>query len=783
MKVRNLVLPRWRTISIQTKFTLAFVFLIGLFLSLAVSSYIISNTVRRRTESALLTSVKIQKLVLGMDVNLETARRLQRDFFLRYPEIGLDEAQNTYAADVVIQISEVITKSRDLTLLVEEFKTDEILLQNNVDLTLYGLLAERYLSTFREAVRLVSVLAAAPDGLQTQLEASSQTLYLHLGQTENPDWVDWYRAVRLYEKDYFIAHRRSSMQSAFNVLTQLERAIAADDLIQADQKRKLFQELNEYRTIAQSIVEQEELIQRQINDFNLQAEKIDPISQGLMDLADKEALDASLEIERLNRLATFVLALLALFGFILALSVARLLYNSLMRNVIKLTVAANELQAGNLDAVAEVNSSDELGVLARTFNNMAVQLKTSFASLRANEIRYRSLFEDSPVSLWDVDASVLKKHLDQLHVEGVSDWQAYFDEHPQAVQECVNELQVVDINRMTVTMLHYPDKASLLAEFPRSFTPAFQQTLRQMVIALAEGHSVFSQETVLQTYHGETVFVVLRLSVLPGGELPWSKLVASMADITERKRIDDEIRRLNAQLEQRVAERTALLETANRELEAFSYSVSHDLRAPLRAIDGFSRILQQEHGAAIPGEASRLLNSIRASAQQMGRLIDDLLRFSRLSRQPLLKRPVNMRVLVEQALQTLAWDQCDRQVQITIGELPASDGDASLLLQVWVNLLSNALKFTRLRPVAQIEIGSRSDLDGVQIYYVKDNGIGFNMQYADKLFGVFQRLHRADEFEGTGVGLALVNRIILRHGGRIWAESVPGAGATFYFTV
>ncbi len=234
--------------------------------------------------------------------------------------------------------------------------------------------------------------------------------------------------------------------------------------------------------------------------------------------------------------------------------------------------------------------------------------------------------------------------------------------------------------------------------------------------------------------------------------------------------------------ETQLREHTKQLEMANQELEAFSYSVSHDLRSPLRAIDGFARILSEEHAVQLSPEAQRYLRLVRANTRQMGHLIDDLLTFSRLGRQPLHKQTVAPATLIRQSLENLRAEQGGRKIEIVIGELPNCQADPALLTQVWLNLLSNAIKFTRKREKAVIEIGGEEKANQ-RIYFVKDNGVGFDMEYANKLFGVFQRLHRTEEFEGTGVGLAIVQRVVLRHGGRVWAEGAAGKGAVFYFSL
>ena len=342
------------------------------------------------------------------------------------------------------------------------------------------------------------------------------------------------------------------------------------------------------------------------------------------------------------------------------------------------------------------------------------------------------------------------------------------------------EGKITDVNEATEKVTGVARKRLVGSDFCDYFTQP-DEARRGYEQVFANGF-VHDYPLAIRHSSGDVTDVLYNATVFRNVQGEIEGVFAAARDITQRKRAEEEIRTLNQELEQRVEARTAELSAANKELEAFTYSVSHDLRAPLRHISGFSRILMEDFAPALPPEAQRHLQRIEQGTTRMGQLVDDLLNLTRVGR-----REVNLQVsgldsLVREVIATLEPDSAGRQVDWRVGSLPFVECDSALMKQVFQNLLSNALKFTRPRAQAVIEVG-QIEQAGAAVVYVRDNGVGFSMKYADKLFGVFQRLHRAEDFEGTGVGLATVQRIIHKHGGRIWAEAELDKGATFYFTL
>ena len=353
--------------------------------------------------------------------------------------------------------------------------------------------------------------------------------------------------------------------------------------------------------------------------------------------------------------------------------------------------------------------------------------------------------------------------------------------------------RIVDANDRAVESYGWPMPELLARGMSDLRAPEARESFGRVAETIrAQNSALF--ETVHQRSDGSTFPVEVSVSLVEIGGVHYK--LALIRDTTERKRSETSLRQalleaadsraalleLNTELEKRVAERTTQLEAINRELEAFTYSVSHDLRAPLRAVNGYARILLEDHAGKLDAEAQRVLGVVCDEATRMGRVIDDLLRFSRLGRQALRVAPTDMTALVGEVFHKLRQLTSERDVDFRLTPLPSVPADHALMREVWLNLLDNALKYTRPRERAVIEVDGTVE-GGSVVYRVRDNGVGFDMKYAGKLFGAFQRLHKAEEFEGTGVGLALVQRLVSRHGGRVWAEATTGRGATFHFSL
>jgi PAS domain S-box-containing protein len=447
------------------------------------------------------------------------------------------------------------------------------------------------------------------------------------------------------------------------------------------------------------------------------------------------------------------IAILVIFiSFVIAYLLSRTLQKQISIPILALAYTARAISDRHDYSVrARKFSEDELGLLTDAFNHMLGRIQEQTLAISEGETRVRAIINSAMSAVIVIDANGI-----------ITDWNARAEK-----------------------MFGWPRHEALGRELAELIIP---QQFRE---AHRNGIKYF-----LNTGKGPVLDQLLEMSALrsDGSEFPAELSISVMktedkiafcgfvTDITERKQAEEEIRSFNLKLEQKVDERTQELHAANKELEAFSYSVSHDLRAPLRSIHGYMNIFSEEYGNTLDDEGKRLIDTVLRNGQKMGQLIDDLLAFSQLGRKELIRTPVSIKDMVSNIWEDIRRTEKNRTIQFNLHQVHEAFADQITIRQVWTNLISNAVKYTKAKDEAIIEIGSDDKGDEL-VYYIKDNGAGFDMKYYDKLFGVFQRLHSFHEFEGTGVGLAIVQRVISRHGGKIWAEAKVNEGATFYFSL
>ncbi|MES2395130.1 MAG: PAS domain S-box protein [Bacteroidota bacterium] len=470
-------------------------------------------------------------------------------------------------------------------------------------------------------------------------------------------------------------------------------------------------------------------------------------------------LSLQIDVAELNEIINNKLRvafLLLILGITLALIIAAFIQRGISTPLSDLVNVMEKVkESDDYTNRSIIKGKDEINTLSRAFNDMLEKIENREGKLkeRTNELgeseaRLRQLIETAP------DAVIM---IDEKGI--ITDW-----------------------NKQAETMFGWIEAEVTGKTFPETIIPEryHEAHIKGLKYFLKTGESpVLNKPLELSGLRKDNTEFPIELKISASKIKEKYVFVGFISDITERKKNEEKINQLNKNLEQNIVQ----IENTNKELESFSYSVSHDLRAPIRAINGFSKIVEKKYGPQFDEEGKDLLNTITKESIKMGQLIDDLLAFSRLGKKEIEKTTVDMTALAKEVVdEVLKLSEEKYKAKISVGNLLPSACDKTLIRQVFVNLLSNALKFSHTKPNPVIEIDSKDENDAV-VYYVKDNGVGFDMKFYDKLFGVFQRLHSPEEFTGTGIGLAIVKRIIIRHGGKVWAEGKVNEGATFYFSL
>lgn len=460
------------------------------------------------------------------------------------------------------------------------------------------------------------------------------------------------------------------------------------------------------------------------------------------------------------------------FGFIAAAfkGIKEKDYRVLMNNAVQmLAIILENLEYEN-NLIKERDSFEKISI------NKLIEVEKSISDLEEARRASINLIEDLTNEIEK------RKQAEELIKKSEQKFRNLF-EHSPVGKSMTSVDGTLNVNKSFCRILGYSEVELKAKNWKEISHPDDIDVTSQIVESLFKGE-IISKRFEKRYIHkdGRTIFTDISTYLQRDSHGNPEFFITTINDITERKQLEREILKLNEELEIKVIERTRQLESVNKELEAFSYSVSHDLRAPLRAIHSFTSILKEDYGEILDTEGRRICGIIESSTTQMGRLIDDLLAFSRVGRTEMISSKIDIARLVKTVFLELTTEDERHRIHFEVKKLPSANGDIVTLKQVWVNLISNALKYTSKNENVSISVESEQS-ESELIYFIKDNGVGFDMHYVNKLFGVFQRLHSTKEFEGNGVGLAIIQRIVTRHGGRVWAEGEVGHGATFYFTL